>query len=164
MDNHMFYVDEVVMKKGFTLVEMLIAVSILLLLMGGGIAAYLNFNERQSTVNAGRDLMLLMRAAQKKARSGDKPTGCDRLQSYSVVAPRYSSIVTLSAICANGSYSVETLTMPSGVSSQLPLSMQFAVLHGGVANAGDVRVGSSSLYYEFTVEDGGTISEGTLTP
>lgn len=61
---------------GFSLVELMVTVTIMLALTGGGIAGYLNLRSRQNLVNAGKEVEQLLRSAQKKARVGDKPSGC----------------------------------------------------------------------------------------
>jgi prepilin-type N-terminal cleavage/methylation domain-containing protein len=150
-------------RGGFTLIELLISMSILLLITGAGIASYISLNDRQTLISSAKDLQSYMRAAQKKARSGDKPAGCDTLRGYSVLsAGSAPTIITLQANCDSGNYSADTLTFPLSVSLQNALNMQFLVLSGGVTNAGTVVLVGSTKTYTFTVNTGGEITEGTL--
>src|SRR3989344_8320932 len=58
--------------SGFSLIEILIAVSIITLLLGIGIASYLSFNDRQKLKAAGLNLKNTLREAQSKAFTGEK--------------------------------------------------------------------------------------------
>jgi prepilin-type N-terminal cleavage/methylation domain-containing protein len=157
-------------QKGFTLIELMIAISIMILMVGVGVAAYLNMDKRQNLSNAGKQLQLLMRAAQTKARVGERPTGCQKLLGYRVsqtsVGP---DIVSLEAVCENGgattTYLMSDYSLPVGVTVQNMSPMTFRVLHGGVESSGDVTLSSEFPTYTFvfTVNAGGEITEGTLT-
>src|SRR5688572_9714056 len=89
-------------KTGFTLIELLISITIMLFLVGGGIAAFINFNDRQVLIGAGQELKTYLRAAQIKARNGDKPQqGCDKLSGYVVVMVTGLDHVSTRALCEN---------------------------------------------------------------
>jgi prepilin-type N-terminal cleavage/methylation domain-containing protein len=149
---------------GFTMIELLVSVSILVLLMGGGIAGFINLNDRQTLVNSGKEVQLMMRSAQKKARVGEKPTGCDRLVGYSVVVGSGSfSEAELRAECDNGSYVRQTYVFPNNVIVENAVSMRFVVLHGGVEGAGTVSITFGTRRLSFDVGKGGDISEVVLT-
>lgn len=70
-------------QKGFTLIELLVAISILLLLMGLGIANYISFNDRQQLIQSAEQVREAIADAQNSARSG-KLRGCNRLVAYRV--------------------------------------------------------------------------------
>jgi prepilin-type N-terminal cleavage/methylation domain-containing protein len=153
--------------SGFTLIELLVVVTIMMVILGAGIASYFNLSERQNLVNAGKQLQEMMRAAQKKARAGDRPTGCNHLQSYQVTVQVSSAqTVQLIAICDNTQIVRDTYVMPTGVtlSSPLPMTMKFTVLYGGVSYTGDVTVVSSTVtkQFRYAVDGGGEISEGVV--
>jgi prepilin-type N-terminal cleavage/methylation domain-containing protein len=59
-------------RKGFTLVEILVSVSVIGLLLGLGLAQYSRFNRRQIVEQAARNLIQSLRLAQNKALSGEK--------------------------------------------------------------------------------------------
>lgn len=155
-------------KFGFSLIEMLVVVSIIAVIAGGGIAAYINLNDRQVTLNTGLELQNFLRDAQKKARVQDRPASCDHLTGYSViVAPGNLQTATLKGVCANGSYTVSTYNLPNNVYVQSAFTMTFQVLNGGVMNAGTIGIAQPSIAspkwtFSFTVDAGGSISEGVL--
>lgn len=150
-------------QLGFTMIELLVVITIIMLLTGGGIAAYITFNDRQNLQNSAKLVQSYIRSAQTKARAGEKPVGCDRLNGYRIVLTAASSNVVLSAVCANGNYVRSTYTLPGNVTSESTQTMNFANLYGGVGGAGTIvlRTNNTTLYrYSFKVTDGGEVSAG----
>lgn len=152
-------------RSGFTLIEVLVSVAIMILLLGGGIAAYINVDRRQSLQNVCAQMTQYVRTAQKRARVGDKPAGCDTLTSYDLVQTATSpDVVSIRAVCLSGTYTVEEYEIPTIFSLDEFTAMSFLVLHGGVDET-DVVISSSSPNYrcEFTVESGGSVTTPTIT-
>ncbi len=120
-------------QAAFTLIELLVVTSIAMLTLGGGLAAYIEFDEGQQLQRAADQFESRLVLARKQARAGDKPDGCQRLESISVnfTIDRYNR----SAYCNNADIVLEQYTLPTGVSIQGSGIMAFGVLHGGVANA-----------------------------
>ncbi len=146
---------------GFTLIELLVTIGIMLLIFGGGVAAYLNLDRRQALINVCKEIEVMARSAQKKARVGYRPEGCDHLNasrlSRTATGP---DEITLQAICDSGTTTIQTYDVPTIFTVQTITTMNFLVLHGGLEeDAGDVLVRSSSPNYqcEFTVDKGGSI-------
>ncbi len=159
----MIYSDTSSRRAGFTLVELIVVVTIMMLLLGGGLAMYVRLNNRQLLVNSGHRLQLLMRTAQKNARTGEKPTGCTRLLSYAVqVNSGQLSSANLIAECENQNYTQETLQFDNGVVSTGTLNMHFRVLTGGTSGAATVTLTRTTQTLTFTVGAGGDISELTV--
>jgi Tfp pilus assembly protein FimT len=146
--------------RGFTLIEMLVATAISMFLVGGGIAGYIQFNDRQTVVAGGKQLHSLLRTAQKKAMVGDKPVGCDVLHGYQVRTTNNSGQLTVYADCNNQDYLVITENMPGSVTAKSTSTVVFTVLHGGVTGATTLRVGQSTTIYEIDITAGGEISHG----
>ncbi len=150
-------------QGGFTLLEMLIATVVMMMMTGIGLASYLRFTERQTLRNAGKELQTYMRAAQSRARSGDRPTGCAQLFGYAVTGANGGVQIQLSAVCENGVEVVtDTYTLPSGSTLGGALDMTFGSLKGGVTGAGTVTLISGAQEYEFTVSQGGEIGDGDI--
>ncbi len=59
--------------RGFTLIELMVVIGIIILLSTGGMAAYNQFNNRQRVRNEGAALTDLLRHAQSLTLSGEKP-------------------------------------------------------------------------------------------
>lgn len=154
------------MRNGFTLIELLITISIMMVILGGGIASYINFNDRQKVTTSAREIQQLLRSAQVKARVGQTPPGCSRLAAYRVAGANGGSIVELSAVCEEpiNIISLSTFTLPSGVTLSNSLAVEYQTLQGGVTGAGTVAVTAGAGYnYEFAVDAGGAVSVGGFT-
>ena len=153
-------------KAGFTLIELLVVVAIMMLIVGGGVVTYLGFNDKEIVLTNGEQVQSLMRTAQKRARVGDKPTGCGHLLGYSIVVKVANlSQVLMQAVCDNNTYTTISNTLPVGVTFQNPVNMTFGVLGSGVTGAGNVSIRSSTSKwtFTFTVDPGGEITDGTMT-
>lgn len=146
---------------GFTLIEMLVTITVAMLVIGGGLVAYLSFNERQNIIAASNQLQLVLRTAQTKARIGDRPSSCDHLQSYSVLIRAGSNQLKTLANCANGSHDVKTDDMPISVTARTSVTPEFLVLTGGVSGAGKITLQAEVMgtltLYELEVTQGGEL-------
>lgn len=150
-------------QAAFTMVELIIAISITLLLVGGGIAAFIEFNDKQAIRASAEELQIYLRTAQTKARLGERPAGCDHLNSYAVKATAGSNQISLVANCDSGEQAYDTYSFPSNISIQDELNVAFYSLHGGVSGAGTIRViDGSGRTYSFDINQGGEITKGSL--
>lgn len=156
MPAHNFY------KKGFTLIELVISVAIMGMLVAGGIAAYRTFNTRQLVMSAGKEYVQLLRVAQKKAKSGEKPAGCTTLAGYRVSVVANGSRASTYALCDGGSVSIldNEKDFPSEVIFSQNATLDFQVLFGGVVGYGTVTITNvtASSSYEIQIT-----SEGSIT-
>jgi len=154
-------------QNGFTMIELLITVGIMILLFGGGVAAYLNLDRRQSLLNVCKEIASLSRTAQKKARVGDRPGGCSKLQAYRVSRTATGpDRVSLQAICDSGVVTISNYDVPTVFTITTITSMDFRVLHGGLqGGAGTILVQSAGPNYrcQFTVDNGGSIGNTSVT-
>jgi len=75
--------------KGYTLIEILVGLSILSLLFAIGYASYREFSRRQILIGTARTIRGDLRLAQELSLSGKKPGGCSVLDGYNflVVPP-----------------------------------------------------------------------------
>lgn len=153
-------------KNGFTLIEMLVAITIMLLLFGIGIVSYLRFDSRQQLIQAGEELKSSLRIAQARARAGDRPPGCERLQAYELT------------FISDQAYEIRVLCDPEPASdivrsqgvfkrgvrlAESPAnSIAFRSLHGGVDNpqSYDLTLDNSDLVWRVSVTAGGEITGG----
>jgi prepilin-type N-terminal cleavage/methylation domain-containing protein len=166
-------------QKGFTLIELVVSVGLMALLVGGSIAGYNRFNERQGVIQAGKEFVSVLRLAQKRASVGDKPdvAGCnggEKLDGYRVQASQNDSAYTLSPVC--GGAVIAAAETSYSISNQLmfhdAVNLQFQVLSMGVQNgvggggAATIEIGSDSspgFIYIITVSPAGEISEGGIS-
>jgi len=161
------YLSPTSSQSGFTLIELLVTVAIMILIFGSGVAAYLNLDRRQSLINVCKEIEQMSRSAQKKARVGDRPAGCDHLTAYRVGRTATGpDVISLQAICENGTTNIQDYEIPTIFTLQTITTMNFRVLHGGLEESeGDINVTSSNPNYrcQFTVDNGGSISSTTVS-
>lgn len=157
---------------GFSLIEMLVAIAIMIVLAGLGIASFIRFNERQQVANTAKQIQHIMRTAQSKARVKEIPSGCSTLFSYEVHRSG-SGPINLRANCQTGvNPQLSSWTAPSGMSvSPGSFSVKFKTLHGsaeikinGVPNnilTTNIKKGTE-YDYQFNVTSGGEITSGNF--
>ncbi|MBW7955913.1 type II secretion system protein [Patescibacteria group bacterium] len=154
-------------RSGFTMIELLVTIGIMILIFGGGISAYLRLDRRQSLVNVCKELEQMARSAQKKARVGDRPEGCDRLNAYRISRTATGpDVISLQAVCDSGTSTIQTYEVPTIFTVQTITTMNFRVLHGGLEeDVGEIEVTASAPNYrcDFTVDNGGSISSTTIS-
>ena len=148
--------------SGFTLIEMLVVITILMLMLGWGLASYISFNEKQQLTGAAKQLQVYLRGLQKKARVGDRPGGCDRLFSYTLTIGANSNLVIMEANCENGDYTTDQYSMSGGVKAQANVEVVFKVLQGGATSLDEIILVKEDATYQFAVTPGGEITEGAM--
>lgn len=141
---------------------MLITITILFLLTTGSIVSYRVFSQRQQIVQSVQNVQEAMRFAQKKARVGEKPTGCTTLQGYRVSGTSGGQSVTIRAICSNQNYDVTTYDLVGDATLSNNINVTFIVITGGASGTGTFRVSLGSYSYSFAVNQGGDISGGAF--
>lgn len=147
------------MKKGFTILELLVAMGVILLVSGGVVAAFNNFNEGQQVRQAALTMKGNLRLAQNKALSGEKPaSGCTTLVGYTMSFT--STSYMMRALCSEGSVGESTTTtLPTGVSFlPVPASFTFAVLTGRIASDRTLTVSGVSTTANVQITAGGSVS------
>jgi prepilin-type N-terminal cleavage/methylation domain-containing protein len=103
---------------GFSLIELLVVVTITGILFGVGVAKYTDFNRSQILEQAAQELKNNLRLAQARALSGEKPSGCTVLDGYQVsfVSGGQNDTYQIGAICGgNEAGEAETFSLPSVV-------------------------------------------------
>lgn len=106
--------------KGYTLIEILVVLSIVGLIFAASFASFREFSRRQAMLSAARNLKSDIKLVQEQAIAGKKPQGCDELTHYALAFTASSYEIT--AECVNGSYAVKEVAMPVDVTiSSLPV-------------------------------------------
>lgn len=149
-------------RKGFTLIELVVSVAIMGILVGGGIAAYRTFNTKQLVINAGKEYVQLLRVAQKKAKSGEKPAGCTTLSGYRVSVLANGSRVSTYVLCDGGDVVIfdSEKDFASEVIFSQNATLDFQVLLGGVVGFGTVTITNLNASSSYEVQ---ITSEGSIT-
>lgn len=157
-------------KSGFTLIEMMVAVAIMIAMTGVGVAGFIRFNDRQEVSNAAKQIQHIMRSAQSKARVKELPGGCTNLFSYEVYRSGNGPI-NVRANCQSGTnVQLSSWTTPTNLSiTPSSFSVKFRTLHGSAGISGGTSliinvIKSSEHDYEFVVNNGGEITTGGFRP
>jgi prepilin-type N-terminal cleavage/methylation domain-containing protein len=168
-------------SRGFTLVEMLITISIMLIITGGGIAAFIGFNERQNVQVAVKELQTMLRSAQVKAKVGEDAEYCrstygESLRGYRVYIADGTGTAILYTTCSDNKFSLPVdrtyversriyfdSTVTAGMQGGGDLDVEFLALLGGVDGSGTIEIaGSGSNVYNFVISSSGEIREGAF--
>lgn len=154
--------------RGFSLLEMIITVSIVLIVFGGGLAAFIRFNDRQRVQATASEIRQFIKSAQTRARVRDNPNqaGCT-LQGYRVTTT--GALATMSLLCGSSKFSTNVgverarYTVPSGITVS-SMSINFYTLAGSAEVLtpidNEIRVNGGNVFYMFRVEESGEIEEG----
>jgi prepilin-type N-terminal cleavage/methylation domain-containing protein len=157
------------MKKnfshGFTLIEIIVSVSVILLLSGLFIAGYNRFNDSQKVQQAAATLIRNLQAARTKAAFGTKPAGCDTLIGYIVKFPN-SSTYRAQAVCQVGeNLEVTTYTLPADVTfNPVPGSVTFYALDRGASVNQTISLTGFGTTMKVSVFASGVVSDFVPTP
>lgn len=130
-------------SAGFTLIELVVAFSVMAILATVGMAAFLNFSRAQTLQQATNDLITTLNTAKEKAVAQVKPNDCQNkvLNGYDVLLA--VGVYKLQAICNGSAEDVSTTLLPNDgsvkfdISSMtLPMTIKFYVITGGVTSSG----------------------------
>lgn len=153
--------------QGFTLIELMIVITLMTLLFGGGVASYRRLERRQSLNNVCNKIKEMALTAQKRARVGDRPTGCTRLNSYRVrLSSASPANVRLEAICSNTTLTIEDYPVHARFALTTFGTMTFKVLQGGLEETTATVLGqtaSPNYRCQFTVDGGGSMSQVSVS-
>jgi prepilin-type N-terminal cleavage/methylation domain-containing protein len=132
--------------SAYTLIELLIGLSIIAITFSVGIAGYREFSRRQAIVGVQKQVNADLRLAQQLALSGQKPDGCTKLDGY-----EFNSILTgyeIKAFCTNSTTTTKTVNFSNNFTISAG-NVIFKVLGQGTNL-------SSSLVYTLTEANSGT--------
>lgn len=126
------------MRKGYTLIEVLVSLTIIGLLFGFGYANFRDFSRRQALEGVARSIMGEIRLVQSKASAGEKPdnakcNGTNTLSSYSFQIVNSTSYKVV-ANCLGGNVDIwdTPKSLPDGISmSPTSGTISFKVLGQG---------------------------------
>jgi len=106
-------------EKGYTLLEILVALTIVGIIFSIGYVGFRSFSQRQEMQSVVRNIRGDLRLAQGQALAGKKPSGanCDSPATLSGFNFRVDSLTTYSinAVCSGGLIPTKSVSMPSGI-------------------------------------------------
>lgn len=120
-------------SSAYTLIEILVALTIVGLLFNFGYVSFRDFSRRQVVAGVSKQIQGDLRLAQSNALSEQKPLGCNTtLNSYSF-SVESASRYTIKADCGASEIIVKDVNLPTDVlvSTPSPNPLQFKVLGQG---------------------------------
>ncbi|MEK7513537.1 MAG: prepilin-type N-terminal cleavage/methylation domain-containing protein [Patescibacteria group bacterium] len=151
------------MRRGFTLIELMVVVAISAVVMSGGIAAYRGFADKYQIKQAGSEFQTNLKLFQRKAMSGEKPTEC--LGGFEGIRVRRidASNYAFQAQCGTVDGDEQIIALPEGtIFNTANFDLFFATLNSAVTGAQTVEItatGSVNIY-EVIIEANGVIKGG----
>lgn len=157
-------------SKGFTLIEVLVIISILTVVVGGAVANYWRLNERKLVEGAAKQAEQALRDAQKQASAGVKPdlwcTDPETLVSYVITMGGGGigdDVYQIEAVCSDAvawpNEVARTDSLPEGTRYRSLKTVTFAVL-GQAATSETICVenDAGSVSYSIDVDQGGAVT------
>lgn len=140
-------------NRGFTLLELIIVMTIGTVLLSMGIASFNNYNNLQKVKQAALTLRNNLRLAQTYAISAEKPAGCaSPLDGYLVSFPTNDSYTIRPQCNGAAGNPVVTYAIPDPLTfSAYPASILFRVLTAGTNLAGATPITISGFGSTATV-------------
>ncbi|MCK4588532.1 type II secretion system protein [Candidatus Woesebacteria bacterium] len=129
-------------ERAYTLIEILVSLTIIGLVFGVGYISFREFARRQALAGTARSLRGNLRLAQGQALAGKKPVGCTVLNGYRFSAVS-ESVYRIMASCVNGDSSIgkDSVSFPDGVTmNPIPGNILFKVLGQGTDLGSDVEI------------------------
>lgn len=159
-------------ETGFTIIELLVSVTILGILIGFSIAGYSKLNQRQHLIAIGQDIKIILRDAQSRALAGDSDCSiCDCTSTAAQTEKGWYvnfSELTFYGMCGASRFSSRSFTLPADILITPYVTPVTHVYFPGNASqnspVGTICVGSSSLpdnYYRIDLKDSGDIVDTT---
>ena len=97
-------------QKGYSLIEMVVVIFIIVVLFGLGIANYRAYASRRAVHGVAEGIVVDLRLAQQYSLAGKKPAGCDVLVEYQFYRANPHQY-QIEAVCGNGDYLVKTVDL-----------------------------------------------------
>ena len=143
---------------GFTLIELVVSVGIMVVLTSVGIAGFLNFQETQTVQTAAYELRQFYVSAQSQARAKDKPGACGSniLSAFQVV--RSSNTFTQQALCSS-TVDRDSMTIDSTITIAASSPITFQTQYEGTFSEEKVCLSKGSKKYGFTINKLGQVGD-----
>ncbi len=153
-----------VVKNGFTLIELIVAFSVISILATVGVASFVSYSRLQTLQTATYELSTTLGLARSRAYSQVKPSECTgqtSLDGYRVTLSVSDNSYVLDAICSGSSHTELAKTLPKDITfdrlQSTSTSFLFPVIAGGVVGAGKIVVSGYGQTKTITVNSAGDI-------
>lgn len=145
---------------GFTLVELIVVIGIILMTTGIGIATFTRSREKRLVFDEARQVSDLIRTAGRKSIAGEKPQSCllSTLERYEVRIVS-GTVVESWAICQGNDSMISSLELTKSVITSPPgdTEIGFTTVSAGVSPE-TVTICGSGYKFLITVTSAGSVS------
>ncbi len=152
--------------RGFTLIELIVTVTIGLILVASSLVAYRGMGEKESVKQEGISFQTNLRSFQQKAVATEKPVGCEGFfQGYRVVVDADLDKYSVTAECATSNGDTTDFELSNGVEFSGAFSdIIFYPLSAELLGAQTITLLSQdgSYTYQVIIEEAGVIRGGLL--
>ena len=157
---------------GYSLIEVLVAVTIIGILTGSSLVGYNRFQGRQGLKSAGEQLVSDLRLTQQKALSGEKVSGWCRGAGESLTGWRLvftsSTVYDIRGVCSSAATTTyKSISLPnSAAKSGGGSAVDFAAVNGTTSDNGFVlsrQLGTSVSQITVTITSAGLVRLSTIT-
>lgn len=152
---------------GYTLIEILVGLTIVGLLFGVGYANFRSFSRRQVVINAAKNIQGDLRLTQEIALAGQKPSdsNCDSpantLNGYNFTVLSPSSY-EIRAVCSGGSVAsaTKTVTLDSAATVASPFPVPNPIMFKVLGRGTNIPEGQNAV---ITIVQTGTTTQSSIT-
>lgn len=150
-------------QKGFTLIELMVAISIMAVLGTMGIAGFINYNQAQVLQTSANEVVTMLNLAKSRAQSQIKPSSMclgGNLTGYNVVisAPREYILYLRCSIGPDSKIAEEDKFLPANLNFETSSSFFFPVQTGGVQVSRQISITNKSSRKIINVNSLGGVS------
>ena len=126
--------------RGYTLLEILVGITIISLIFAIGTASFREFSRRQAIAGTAKMVIADLRLTQSRALAGQKPSTCTTLDAYRFYV-QSSTQYRIHARCACTNILVKTVNLPAGAQIS---SSRNPILFKSLAQGTDIPSGGSA--------------------
>lgn len=141
---------------GFTLIELMVSVTILLLLAGFSVSRLVDFAEKRAVFNDAKFVVEELRKIRTKATAVEVPAGCSGVVSYDISLS--GSSIGVDVNCATGSVANYINSSLSESSFKEPYSVVFDT-YGRTGSSTDIFVCQGTSGYKVVMSIDGVITQ-----
>lgn len=149
---------------GFTLIELMIVITVIFVLSGMSLVAYFRFNDKQEALADARNFMTISRKVQSMSKNLVFPLGCSGLQGYTLesdCSDGSCQSMSAKAVCTSGEYDIfsNEKVLDTDTFDEL-VSLFFEAGTGKITPSGDYSLMSEDNPYQVVVsiDDNGNIN------
>lgn len=130
-------------QAGFTLIELMMVMVIIILVSGGSLTAYLNFNKTQSTINDARKLVAEIYRVRTLAATLQYPSDCTSLTGYNLKSSLVNSDLSgmsVSVLCSPANVEIPDTQILTNSVFVSPLNLIFKPGTGYLSTGSDIVI------------------------